>query len=79
MRTTINLNDDAYRTAHGYASARGITLGDAVSELVQRGIGQAKSTNIRVKRVHGISVFHVEPGPDFVPVTDEDVKRLMED
>ncbi|HEV2646623.1 MAG TPA: hypothetical protein VGU46_09685 [Acidobacteriaceae bacterium] len=34
MRTSITLQDDAYSLASVYASARRITLGKAISELV---------------------------------------------
>jgi hypothetical protein len=35
MRTTVNLDDDIYEMASVYASARGITLGSALGELVR--------------------------------------------
>jgi hypothetical protein len=35
MRTTVNLDDDVYELASVYASARGITLGSALGELVR--------------------------------------------
>ncbi len=37
MRTTINLEDDAYAVARAYARSRELRLGQAVSELVRRG------------------------------------------
>ncbi len=36
MRTTINLDDDVYELASAYASARGVTLGTAIGELVRK-------------------------------------------
>ncbi|HEU4981769.1 MAG TPA: hypothetical protein VFT88_03730 [Acidobacteriaceae bacterium] len=36
MRTSLNIDADAYDFASYYASARGITLGAAVSELIRR-------------------------------------------
>jgi hypothetical protein len=38
MRTTINLPDDVYRCAQALASAKRITLGEAVAEMVRRGL-----------------------------------------
>jgi hypothetical protein len=38
MRTTITLDDDASRVARLYAAGYSITLGEAVSELVRRGL-----------------------------------------
>jgi hypothetical protein len=35
MRTTVNLDDDVYELASVYATARGITLGSALGELVR--------------------------------------------
>ena len=37
MRTTLNLDDDAFELAKNYAKDRSITLGKALSELVRRG------------------------------------------
>ena len=37
MRTTLNLAEDALIAAQTLARKRGISLGDAVSELVRRG------------------------------------------
>ena len=36
-RTTLSLEDDAIETAKAYASRHGVTLGQAVSELVRQG------------------------------------------
>lgn len=36
MRTSINIDADAYDFASAYAHAKGITLGAAVSELLRR-------------------------------------------
>ena len=38
MRTTVNLPKDVYETAASIARARGISLGDAIAELVRRGL-----------------------------------------
>lgn len=36
MRTTVNLDDDIHELASIYASARGVSLGAAIGELVRR-------------------------------------------
>jgi hypothetical protein len=36
MRTSVNIDTDAYDFASAYAHAKGITLGAAISELLRR-------------------------------------------
>ncbi len=38
MRTTIDLPDDVYKAARSVAVAKSISLGEAVAELVRRGL-----------------------------------------
>ena len=38
MRTTINLPDDLYDVARSIASAKNLSLGDALAELVRKGL-----------------------------------------
>jgi len=38
MRTTLNLPDDAYDVARSFANSRGISIGEAVGELIRRGL-----------------------------------------
>ncbi len=38
MRTTLNLPDDVYRIARSLAGAKGISLGEALAELVRQGL-----------------------------------------
>ena len=37
MRTNVNIADDAREFAQVYAHANGITLGDAITELIRKG------------------------------------------
>jgi hypothetical protein len=37
MRTNVNLADDARQFAEMYAHANGITLGEAITELIRKG------------------------------------------
>ena len=38
MRTTLNLPEDVYEVARSIASAKRISLGEALAELVRRGL-----------------------------------------
>ena len=38
MRTTINLPDDIHDVVRSFAEAKGIPLGEAVAELVRKGL-----------------------------------------
>jgi hypothetical protein len=38
MRTTLNLPDDVSDVIRSFADARGISLGEAVAELVRKGL-----------------------------------------
>lgn len=39
VRTTLNLPEDVYQAARFVAALRGVSLGDAVAELVRKGLG----------------------------------------
>ena len=77
MRTTLNLQDDAFRAASEYAAARAMKLGDAVSELVLHGMGKARESRIGIKKVHGIWIFDVPADPARANATAALVKSLM--
>ena len=79
MRTTLSLQDDAFQAASDYAAARAMKLGDAVSELVRRGLGQVKETQVTMKRVNEIWIFDVPADTKRAKVTAALVKKLMED
>ena len=38
MRTTVNIDDDAFDIAKRYAASRSLGLGKALSELVRKGV-----------------------------------------
>ena len=77
MRTSVNLDADAYGFISAYAEAKGITLGAAISELVRRA-EQAPDTRPESHRLrmneHGY--FEVVGGE---AITSEAVKNLSED
>jgi len=79
MRTTLNLHDDAFQAASDYAAARAMKLGDAVSELVKRGLDQTRQGQVTMKKKHGIWIFETPAGRSHPAVTDALVKELMEE
>src|SRR5437016_2635303 len=60
MRTTLNLPDDVYEVARSLAAARGISLGDALAELVRRGLNQLPAPT---KTAFRLSQFRPMRGP----------------
>ena len=73
MRTTVHLDDDAYRTAVRHAKSRKIGLGRAISELITRGA----AVRIPVNEQDGLVIF--DPPKDLPTVTAEQIKRLAEE
>jgi hypothetical protein len=65
MRTTLNLPDEIAEVVRSFATARGISLGDAVAELVRKGLQPAGA----VPGETAFPRFHV-PG-DAPPITLE--------
>jgi hypothetical protein len=77
MRTTVNLDDDVYELASVYASARGITLGSALGELV-------RTSNNPLSRSANAPIAVDEKGFPVLPsrgreLTPEVVKAASED
>jgi len=58
MRTTLNLDDDAFQLLRKYSQTRSLALGKAASELVRRGA----NTPVPTRVVNGFVVFDVPPG-----------------
>jgi hypothetical protein len=77
MRTTVNLDDEVYELASVYASARGITLGNAIGELVRKAdLSSSDSFESQIKiGANGIPVL-MSRGRT---LTSEMVKELAED
>jgi negative regulator of replication initiation len=57
MRTTISLDDDAFRLVKRYAASRSLALGKAASELVRRAFSVPRPT----RAVNGVQVFDLPP------------------
>ena len=73
MRTTINIEDDAFATAQAYAQARAIKLGQAVSELILRG----NAPKVAMKQVNGVWVFDLPA--DAPKISSRKVKQLLDE
>jgi len=70
MRTTLTLSDEAYEIAHQYAEIREVSLGKAVSDLLER----IMKPKMRIRYEDGIPVFDVPVnGPK---ITTEMVRRV---
>ena len=72
MRTTLDIDDDVLTVAKELAAARGITVGQVVSELARTAMMQA-GENVLIQK----NGFWVLPSRGGV-VTSERVKRLTE-
>ena len=44
MRTTLNLPDDVYDVARSLAATKQISIGDAIAELVRRGLSPPRAS-----------------------------------
>jgi hypothetical protein len=71
MRTTLIIDDDAFRKAQAYADARALKLGQAISELIRRGT----TDKLPMKQKNGAWVFELPPGTP--NVTASQVKDLI--
>lgn len=49
-RTTINLADGALKAARNFAQREGLSLGEAVSELIRRGVAASGSSGSIVEQ-----------------------------
>jgi hypothetical protein len=67
MRTTVNLPDDVYRAARDVAQVEGVSLGDALAELVRRGLRPHNRINTKTP----FPTFIVPP--DAEPITLEQI------
>jgi len=65
MRTTLNLPDDIYEVAQALAAAKKLSLGDAVAELVRKGL----RPEVRIREGGAFPCFAVREGA--APITLE--------
>jgi hypothetical protein len=73
MRTTLNLSEDALEQVKEYAAARSISLGEATSVLVIRGLKQ----RIPVRKDGYFFVF--SPGEDAETITLEHALKIEDE
>lgn len=74
MRTNVNLDDDIHQLTSAYASARGISLGAAIGELIRRAESAPAQAEIR-RAPNGIPLFPRKGRA----ITNEMVKRALEE
>lgn len=71
MRTTLDIENDVLDVARALASARGVSVGAALSELARRGV----EVRLSISQRNGFPVFQVPSGtPSFGP---EEVEAAM--
>jgi antitoxin component of RelBE/YafQ-DinJ toxin-antitoxin module len=73
MRTTINIDDDILLAAKEIAQQRGVSIGEALSDLARRGFTRTIDENKR----NGLPLFPIQPNAGVV--TLELVNQLRED
>lgn len=74
MRTTIDLPKDLHDAARSIARDRGITLSEAVADLLRRGLGNAGSVDFGRSAGTGLPTARVGR-----LVTQDDVRSLDDD
>ncbi len=74
MRTTITLDDEVHEFATYYARAKGLTLSEAIDELIRKGQDAPEPEPDIRRSPNGFPMFPPS-GSDRV-ITDEMVKRL---
>jgi hypothetical protein len=74
MRTTVDLPADLHALARRVARDRGVTLSEAVADLMRRGIGGGHPVDVGTSATTGLPVVRVGRR-----VTEEDVRSLDDD
>lgn len=75
MRTTLTIDDDVLDTAKQVAAARGISIGEMISELARKGLTAKADAAIRTR--NGIRLFPVQP--ESGSVTSDIVSALLDE
>lgn len=76
MRTTVNIDDELFQAAKQYAKSENISLGQAISHFLRKGMRPSPNTAYETS-INGLPVFKVSENCS--PLTLEDVKRGLED
>jgi hypothetical protein len=79
MRTNINLADDARQFAEIYAHANGLTLGEAITDLIRKGGKAASGTSEAPKFGRSASGFPTVPPRDRILTTEMVLKAQEEE
>ncbi len=79
MRTNVNLADDARQFAEVYSHANGITLGDAITELIRKGSQAASGASETPKFGRSASGFPTLPPRDRILTTEMVLKAQEEE
>jgi hypothetical protein len=79
MRTNVNLADDARQFAALYAYARGITLGEAITELIRKSSQSASGVSETPKFGRSASGFPTLPPKDRILTTEMVLKAQEEE
>ena len=78
MRTNVNIADDAREFAMTYAEAKGMTLGDAITELIRKGQRAANGNPKGQKFARSSAGFPMFPS-SARKLTTEQVRKAEED
>jgi hypothetical protein len=73
MRTTISIDDEAFKIAREYAERREVGIGKAISELVRRGASQPRAR----RKIGDLQVFDLPK--DSPRVTAKRIKQLEQE
>jgi hypothetical protein len=79
MRTTVNLDDDAYEVAMLCAKGKGITLGAAISEFVRKGQEARLADESPSPRLMRLPNGMLVARPQGRVITNEMVKAALEE
>jgi len=77
MRTTINLSEDAAIAARNVAQRENLSLGEAISELIRRGVSSADPVALGSSTAALRGRFALLPARDEI-ITPQQVRELME-
>ena len=78
MRTNVNIAEDARQFAMVYADANGITLGDAITDLIRKG-GKAASFPAEAEKFRRSAAGFPTFPPSGRVITTEMVNKALED
>lgn len=78
MRTNVEIADDAREFAAVYAHAKGLTLGEAITELIRRGKDAQREEPKVTKFLRSSAGFPVYPNSGR-KLTTEQVRKAEED